>query len=194
MSSNNNNNDNNARRQQHAERMAEVNFRRLQDECSLRTQYAAMKNQMDAMSAYMASIQQQQLPPPPSQNPVPEMDRERVNFVIKLAARKDAYQKYKASLEAQYPDGEKLLCCKYMSPELSDAESEADGLVRLTPSFRKPNINHEYIVERYFGELDKLSKGGRKRKGLEAREKRVDGVVETPISEETVASWPDWAK
>ena len=83
MSSNNNNNDNNARRQQHAERMAEVNFRRLQDECSsLRTQYAAMKNQMDAMSAYMASIQQQQLPPPPSQNPAPEMDRERVNFVI----------------------------------------------------------------------------------------------------------------
>ncbi|KAG2216127.1 hypothetical protein INT45_001975 [Circinella minor] len=258
-SNNNNNNDNNARRQQHAERMAEVNFRRLQDECSsLRTQYAAMKNQMDAMSAYMASIQQQQLPPPPSQNPAPEMDRERVNFVIrniharhdlfvdgdgynytetfrsrhnkevtsiisayckgspggcvlddkalhnqiltffhgqkKLAARKDAHQKYKASLEAQYPDGEKLLCRECMSPELSDAESEADGLVRLTPSFRKPNVNHEYIVERYFGELDKLSKGGRKRKGLEARERRVGGVVETPISEETVASWPDWAK
>ncbi|KAG2209902.1 hypothetical protein INT45_000761 [Circinella minor] len=202
--------------------MAEINFRHLQDECSsLRTPYAAMKNQMDAMSAYMASIQQQELPPPPSQNPAPEMNRERVNFMIrniyarhdlfvdgdgynytktfrsrhnkevtsiisayckgspsscvlddkalhnqilmffhgqkvtssrtirqqaaigqrkrrykwKLAARKDAHQKYKASLEAQYPDGEKLLCCECMSPELSDAESEADGLVRLMPSF-----------------------------------------------------------
>ena len=81
-SNNNNNNDNNSRRQQHAERVTEMNFHRLQDECSsLRAGQAAMKVQMDAMSAYLASIQQQQLPPPPS-NPAPEVDRNSVNFVI----------------------------------------------------------------------------------------------------------------
>ncbi|KAG2215492.1 hypothetical protein INT45_012087, partial [Circinella minor] len=37
---------------------------------------------MDAMSSYMASIQQQQPPPPPSPNPVPEMDKQCVNDVI----------------------------------------------------------------------------------------------------------------
>ena len=80
MSSSNNNN-NNTHRQQHADNMANMNFRRLQDECSsLRAEYAAMKTQMDAMSAYMASVQQQQPPPPP--NPAPEMDKQRVNDVI----------------------------------------------------------------------------------------------------------------
>ena len=82
MSSNNNNNDNNTRRQQHAERVAEMNLRRVQDECSsLRAGQAAMQVQMDAMSAYLADLQQQQLPPPPH-NPAPEMDKERVNDVI----------------------------------------------------------------------------------------------------------------
>ena len=49
-------------------------------------------------------------------------------------------------------------------------------------------------MDRYFEELDKLSKGGKKRQGVEAKERRDGGVRETPISEETVASWPDWAK
>ena len=82
MSSNNNNNDNNIRRQQHAERVTEMSFRRVQDECSsLRAGQAAMQVQMDAMSAYLATIQQQQLPPPPVHT-APEMDKERVNDVI----------------------------------------------------------------------------------------------------------------
>ncbi|KAG2214634.1 hypothetical protein INT45_003122 [Circinella minor] len=279
MSSNNN-----TRRQQHADRMANINFRRLQDECStLCAEYTAMRAQMDAMSSYMASIQQQQPPPPPSPNPVPEMDKQRVNDVIrnihlrhalfadgagfnydetfrsrhnkevttvissyckgspggcvlddkalhsqilmffrgqketsrwtigqqaaidqrkrrykrvwhKLKARQAAHQKYNASLKDQYPDGEKLLSLECMSPEVSDAESEGNGLVRFTPSFRKPNVNDKCIVENFFGELDNLSKGGRKRKGIEAKERCVGRVRETPISEETVSSWPNWAK
>ncbi|KAG2217523.1 hypothetical protein INT45_008185 [Circinella minor] len=278
MSSNNNNNNNNTYHQQHADRVIAATLRRLQDECSaLRAENAAIKNQMDTMSAYMANNQQQQqqqLPPP---NPIPEMDRERVNEVIKnihsrhglfvdgdgynysetfrsrhnkevtsiisaycknspggcvlddkalhsqilmfyrgqkeksrrtigqqavidqrkrrykrvwhkLKARQGAHQKYNASLKDQYPDGEKLLSVECMSPEVSDAESGAHGLVRFKPSFRKPN------VDRYFKELDKLSKEGRGRKGVEAKERRAGGVLETQINEETVASWPNWAK
>ena len=79
-SSNNNNND--TCRQQHANNMANMNFRRLQDECSsLRAEQAAMKAQVDGLSAYLADLQQQQLPPPPH-NPAPKMDKERVNDVI----------------------------------------------------------------------------------------------------------------
>lgn len=81
-SNTNNSNNNNTRRQQHADNMANINFRRLQDECSsLRAEHAAMKTQMDAMAAYMASIQQQQQQQQPP-NPAPEMDKQRVNDVI----------------------------------------------------------------------------------------------------------------
>ena len=81
--SSNNNTDNNTRRQHHADRMANINFRRLQDECStLCAEYTAMRAQMDAMSSYMASIQQQQPPPSPTPNPVPEMDKQCMNHVI----------------------------------------------------------------------------------------------------------------
>ncbi|KAG2208793.1 hypothetical protein INT45_003536, partial [Circinella minor] len=112
----------------------------------------------------------------------------------KLKACQAAHQKYNALLKDQYPDGEKLLSLECMSPKVSDAESEGNGLVRFTLSFRKPNVNDKCIVEIFFGELDNLSKGGRKRKGIEAKERRVGGVREAPISEETVASWPNWAK
>ncbi|KAG2207569.1 hypothetical protein INT45_007679, partial [Circinella minor] len=51
--SSNNNTDKNTRRQQHADRMANINFRRLQDECStLCAEYAAMRAQMDAIAGF----------------------------------------------------------------------------------------------------------------------------------------------